>query len=92
MNSEQNLFVYRPLAPSSEAMLRKVQRDLGSLDSFVPVQALHLTILSARSNHRSAKIKFGRTACNHARFRQVVCGDEISKNTSRSFYFLGSRL
>ena len=50
MSFENALFIYRNLQPESEARLSEIQSEyVSSIDSFVPVENLHLTILNAYS-------------------------------------------
>jgi hypothetical protein len=45
MNNGQNFFVYRPLSPESSDRVKKVQELYTSVESFNPIDDLHMTLL-----------------------------------------------
>jgi hypothetical protein len=45
MNNGQNFFVYRPLSEESSEVVRNIQDQYVSLESFQPVDDMHLTLL-----------------------------------------------
>ena len=46
MDRDRGLFIYRPLTPESSALLKPLQGDLDLIDTFQPVENLHLTLLN----------------------------------------------
>lgn len=52
MTYKQDISIYRPLLPESAAQLQSLQDEYASIDSFVPVEDLHLTLLSGQTKKR----------------------------------------
>lgn len=50
MTCINDISIYRPLLPESAAQLQSLQNEYASIHSFVPVENLHLTLLSAHTH------------------------------------------
>jgi len=49
MHTQQNFFVYRPLLPESEAVVRSLQENYLAVPSFEPVEDIRLPILTSQT-------------------------------------------
>lgn len=49
MRSQHQLFIYRPLETNSATRVERLQEEYASIESFYPIQNLHMTILSGQA-------------------------------------------